>query len=46
MLVRGRDPRFPGPNERRIIQRTGHNLSAEVPEIVAGAVLELLNRGG
>ena len=41
-MWRPNDPRFPGPNERRIIPRAGHNLPAEVPQVVAGAMLELL----
>ena len=41
-MWRERDPRFPGPNELRVIPRAGHNLPAEVPQVVAGAVLELI----
>jgi pimeloyl-ACP methyl ester carboxylesterase len=41
-MWRANDPRFPGPNQRRIIPRAGHNLPAEVPREVAGAVLELI----
>ena len=33
---------FTGPYERRVIPRAGHNLPQEVPDIVAGATLELL----
>ena len=43
-MWRPNDPRFPGPNKRRIIPRAGHNLPAEVPDVVADAVLELLKR--
>ena len=41
-LWRPNDPRFTGPCERRIVPRAGHNLPAEVPDVVAAAVLELL----
>jgi pimeloyl-ACP methyl ester carboxylesterase len=33
---------FTGPYERRVIPRAGHNLPQEVPDIVAGATLELI----
>jgi pimeloyl-ACP methyl ester carboxylesterase len=36
------DPRFLPGTERRLIPRAGHNLPAEVPEVVAGALLELM----
>ena len=34
--------KFTGPAEQRVIARVGHNIPAEAPEAVAGAVLDLL----
>jgi pimeloyl-ACP methyl ester carboxylesterase len=43
-MWRAGDPRFLPGTERRLVPRAGHNLPAEVPEVVAGAVLELIKR--
>lgn len=42
MMWRENDPRFLPGTQRRIVPRAGHNLPAEVPQVVADAVLELL----
>jgi len=41
-MWRDGENRFTGPVERRLIPRAGHNLPAEVPDVVATAALELI----
>lgn len=38
--------RFSGPRSHRVVPGVGHNMPQEVPEIFAGAVLELLSARG